>query len=110
MTVSVNQQKNKRYNYTREYLFIFEDCESLTQGILYLYRCNLNFKSMLYKTENDYRLIICSKVFKPCFVTLCEFCLRRGKPLENEYTKEHAQLLIPKNAIKTYGECFFRAT
>ncbi len=110
MTISVSKQNNKRYKNTREYLFIFDNSESLTEGILFLYRLKLNLKSMLYKTESDYRLILRSSKFIPCFITLCEYCQRRGKPLETEYTKEHAFLLISKNAIETYGKCFFRET
>ncbi len=107
MTVSNAKQNNKRYKNTREYLFIFGDCESLTLGILFLYRFKINFKSMLYKTENDYRLIISSRSYKPCFLTLGEYCLRWSKSyFETEYTKEHGKLLIAKNAVRTFGKYF----
>lgn len=107
MTVSHLKQKNKRYKDTREYLFVFSDCEALTLGILFLYRLKINFKSMLYKTENDYRLIISSKNFKPCFLTLGEYCVHSSKSIfETEYTKEHGKLLIKQNAIRTFGKYF----
>lgn len=110
MTVSITTQKNKRYKNLREYLFIFDDSESLTQGILFLYRLKLNLKSSLYKTEHDYRLIILSPSFKSYLITLGEFCKRRGAVLETEYTKEYGTLLIERNAIKTFGKYFFKAT
>jgi len=110
MTVSITNKKNQRYSRMREYLFIFDDSESMTQGILFLYRLKLNFKSMLYKTEHDYRLIISASSFKPCLLTLCEFCKRRGTPIETEITKEYGKVLIEKNAIKTFCKCFFKAT
>lgn len=94
----------------REYLFIFDDCENMTQGILFLYRLKNNFKSALYKTERDYRLIVSTYSFKPCLITLCEFCKRRGTPIETEITKEYGKVLIEKNAIKTYGKYFFKET
>lgn len=110
MTVSITNKKNKRYKLMREYLFIFDNSESMTQGILYLYRLKINLKSVLYKTEQDYRLIISASSFKPYLITLCEFCKRRGTPIETEITKEYGKVLIEKNAIKTYGKCFFKAT
>ena len=107
MTVYIPTQKNKRYKNPREYLFIFSDCEALTTGILFLYRLKINFKSMLYKTENDYRLIISSRTFKPCFLTLNEFCIHYSASIiETEYTKEYGKLLIAKNAVKIFGKCF----
>lgn len=107
MTVSLPPHKNKWYKNPREYLFIFSDCESLIQGILFLYHLKLNFKSMLYKTEKDYRLIIKSNHTKPCFLTLNEFCLRQSNNcFETAYTKEYGKLLIGNNAIKTFGKYF----
>lgn len=107
MTVSIQRQKNKRYKDTREYLFVFGDCEALTLGILFLYRFKINFKSMLFRTDNDYRLIISSRSFRPCFLTLSEYCIHSSKELyETEYTKEHGRLLIEKNAVRTFGKYF----
>ncbi len=107
MTVSIKLQKNKRHKNTREYLFIFNDCESLTLGILFLYRLKNSFKSALYKTNEDYRLIISSRTFKPCFLTLNEFCFHTSTNIiETEYTKEHGKILIAKNAVRTFGKYF----
>ena len=108
MTVSITTPKNIKYKNLREHLFIFDDSETLTQGILFLYRLKLTLKSSLYKTEQDYRLIISSPSFKPYLITLGEFCKRRGNLLETEYTKEYGKPLIEKNAIKTFGKCFLK--
>ena len=111
MTVSSIRHKNNRNKEIKDYLFIFKDCETLTAGILFLYRLNLNFESKLYKTEGEYRLIITSLGFKPCFLTLGEYCLRQSKSVfEVEFTKEHGKPLILKNAIRTYGRYFFKET
>ncbi len=91
----------------KEYLFIFKTTEDLTRAILFLYRIDRNLKSTLYKTEYDYRLIITSKTYKPCFINLNEFCSRQTESVfEVAYTKEHGKILIEKNAVKTYGTYF----
>lgn len=109
MTVYFPSNKLGRHKNTREYLFIFSDSESLTEGILFLYRSRYNFKSMLYKTENDYRLIIKSSGIKPCFLSLNEFCQRQSSnSLAAAFTKEYGKLLIAGNAIKTYGKYFIK--
>lgn len=107
MTVSLPPQKNKRYRNMREYLFIFQDIESLTQGIIFLYRLKYNFKSALYKTEKDYRLLIKSNGMPPYLFCLNEFCQRRScNTLEIAYTKEYGIPLISSNAVKVYGKYF----
>ncbi len=101
-----NRTKNKN-----EYLFIFENSENLTKGILFLFRnkTTRNLQSKLYKTENDYRLIIYSRDSNPSFLTLKEYCNPRPvKPFETDYTKEHGKLLIAKNAVRTFGNIFFK--
>ncbi len=109
MSVSNAKQKNKRHKNPNEYLFVFDNCETLTAGILFLYRLKINFKSVLYKTEKDYRLIIYSPYFKPCFLTLGEYCIRANKSIyETAYTKEHGKLLINRNAVRTFGKYFFK--
>ncbi len=91
----------------KEYQFIFEDCESLISGILFLYRLKIPLESSLYKTENDYRLIIAAKRFKSCFLTLREYCIGFSKNrFEAEFTKEHAKLLLKNNVIKVFGSNF----
>ena len=103
MTVSIDHNKKRRYKPTKEYLFIFPDSESMISSILFLYRHKFNFNSMLYKTENDYRLIIkCTRL---------ESCKRNSSNIiETAFTKEYGKLLISKNAIKTIGKYFFKET
>lgn len=107
MAISNPKKEQTRHKYTREYLFIFATSEALTLGILFLYKVKPYIKSSLYKTENDYRLIISSKYFLPCFMTLSEFCTHWSyNNIETEITKEHSKQLIKKYAIKTYGKHF----
>lgn len=111
MTVSIDPNKKWRYKPTREHLFIFPDSESMISSILFLYRHKFNFNSMLYKTENDYRLIIKCKRFEACLLSLNEFCKRHSSNvIETAFTKEYGKLLISKNAIKTIGKYFFKET
>ncbi len=98
-------------NRKKEYLFIFENSHTLTDGMLFLFR-NKNtrtLQSKLYKTSNDYRLIIYSKNESPYFLTLKEYCKESlYSPFSCEYTKEHGKILIAKNAISTFGKYFFK--
>jgi len=111
LTVSNHKKEYKRHKNTREYLFIFANSEALTLGILFLYRIKPYMKSSLYKAENDYRLIINSKYFLPCFLTLAEFCTRWSRSnIEAEITKEHSKLLIKKYAVKNFGKHFSKGT
>ncbi len=111
MAISKIPQKSTQYKNAREYLFVFQTSEALTLGILFLYRIKPYFKSSLYKTENDYRLIISSKYFFPCFLTLSEFCTRWScNNIETAYTKEYGKLLIKKYAVKTFGKCFSKGS
>lgn len=111
MTVSAYSNKKRRYKPTKEYLFIFPDSESMISSVLFLYRHKFIFNSMLYKTENDYRLIIKCMRLKPCLLSLNEFCKRHSNNIiETAFTKEYGKLLISKNAIKTIGKYFFKAT
>ncbi len=101
----------KQPNSKKEYLFIFENSHTLTDGMLFLFRnkntCHL--QSKLYKTYNEYRLIIYSKNENPQFLTLKEYCKQSYNSLfECEYTKEHGKLLIARNAISTFGKYFFK--
>ena len=97
----------KQRNQTKDYLFIFNTTEDLTSAILFLYRIDYTLKSALYKTQNDYRLIVTSKNYKPYFLNLNEFCKRQSESaVEVEFTKEHGEILIEKNAVKTYGTYF----
>ncbi|MBQ4119958.1 MAG: adaptor protein MecA [Clostridia bacterium] len=111
MTVSDYSNKKRQYKPTKEHLFIFPDSESMITSILFLYRHKYNFKSMLYKTENDYRLIIKCKRIKAPLLCLNEFCKRHSSNIiEAAFTKEYGKLLISKNTIKTIGKYFFKET
>lgn len=94
----------------KEYIFIFENSKTLTDGMLFLFRNKVtrNLQSKLYKTDNDYRLIIYSKSDSPYFLTLKEYCKSPNSLFANEYTKEHGKVLIEKNAISTFGKYFFK--
>ncbi len=109
MTASVLPHKNRRYKSLREYLFIFETCENMISGILFLYRLKLDLKSMLYKTENDYRLIIKHYYVQPYFFKLREFCSRySNNVIEIAITHEYGKLIAAKNAVKTVGKHFLK--
>ncbi len=109
MTVSDYSDKKRRYKPTKEYLFIFPDSESMISSILFLYRRKFHFNSMLYKTENDYRLIIKCNRPKAPLLCLNEFCKRHSSNIiEAAFTKEYGKLLISKNAIGTIGKYFFK--
>lgn len=98
-------------NRKKEYLFIFENSHTLVDGMQFLFRNNdtCHLQSKLYKTYNEYRLIIYSKNEIPQFLTLKEYCKQSSNSFfECEYTKEHGKLLIPKNAILTFGKYFFK--
>ena len=109
MSVYNITHKPKRYNCTNEYLFVFNNFESLITGILFLYRTKLNIASTVYKTFDEYRLIVSSNNFKPYFLILGEYCTRKSTNIfEVEFTKEHGMLICEKSAVKTLGKCFFK--
>ena len=105
--------KTAENNRKKEYVFIFENSHTLTDGMLFLFRnkTTRTLQSKLYKTNSDYRLIIYSKSENPYFLTLKEYCKQSlNSPFQSEYTKEHGKLLINKNAISTFGKYFFKET
>lgn len=107
--IIISPLKNNNKKTPKEYLYSFKNAEELTKGIEFLYNINPNIKSSLYKTENDYRLILFSKNYKPYFLTLNEFSINYSEsPYEIAATTEHGKLLISKNAVKTYGNYFFK--
>ena len=109
MTVSKISHKSSRRTVPREYLLIFETSESLIIGIEFLYRIRKNIKSTLFKTENDYRLIINTRGFTPYLITLREYCSYfSGNIYNTEFTKEHGEILIKENAVKEFGKHFFK--
>jgi hypothetical protein len=109
MTVNHIKQKNNRYKNYSDYLYIFENSEALNTAIGYLYKQGFTLKSSLYKAEKDYRLIISSRSFKPCLLTLKEYSANFSRNLfEIELTKEHCKPILTKNAVRTYGKYFFK--
>jgi hypothetical protein len=99
--------KNNRYKSNSDYLYIFEDSNSLTAAILFLYRTKKYIKSTLYKSQDGYRLIISSRKALPCLLTLREYSHYSSRCiLEIERTKELCCPLIKRNAVKTYGKYF----
>lgn len=107
MTVSGIRYKNNHKKESNEYLYVFSDCDTLTSGILFLCRLKQNFKSELYKSNNQYCLIISTKRFKPCLFTLSEYCFKTSKNIfEIALIKEYGKPLILKNAINVYGKYF----
>lgn len=109
--IIISPAENRPRRTKNEYLFIFENSESLASGIAFLYKSKptRNLQSDLYKCESDYRLILYSPDFKPAFLVLKEYCKQKAiKPFETDYTKEHGKLLIEKYAVKTFGAAFFK--
>lgn len=107
--IIISPSSRRKNTEKAQYLYIFNNSEELTKGILFLYKFKANLESDLYKTDFDYRLIIYSKDYKPYFLTLNEFAKKESRsPLEAAFTKEYGKLLIQKNAVKCYGKHFFK--
>ncbi len=93
----------------REILFVFKNSEDLTDGILFLFKKKPLIISSLYKTANDYRLIITADDRWPLTKRLSEFC--RFKTccfIHIAVTREHAKPLILNQAVKIYGKAFLK--
>lgn len=109
MSVISLKFKNNRYQSSSDYLYVFENFNSLSDAILFLHRQNPNLYSALYKTDNEYRLIIRSKTFKPYLLTLYEYSLRQSRNVfEIAFTKEHSKALIEKNAVSIFYKYFLK--
>ena len=105
MTVYTLQRKTEK----REILFVFENSEDLTDGILFLFNKKPLIKSSLYKAENDYRLIITADNHWPLVKSLSEFSKFKTKSfIEIAVTREHAKPLILGDAVKIYGKAFLK--
>ncbi len=90
-----------------EILFVFKNIEDLTDGILFLFNKKPLIISSLYKTANDYRLIITADDRWPTVKTLSEFAKYKTKSfIHIAVTREHAKLLILNEAVKVYGKAF----
>ena len=93
----------------KECIFEFSDSESLTRGIVELYknRRYSKLRSHLYKTENGYRLMVNCKDPKNRLFLLHEYCFKiSDSPRDIEYTKEYGKPLILNCAIEKYGKAF----
>jgi len=94
------------------YMLEFSDTESMTGGVMYLYR-NRKYKhipSSLYKMTNTYRLIVTIAGKKDFPFAINEFCLRQSdSPFETAYTEEYGKVLIPENAVEKFGDAFSKS-
>ncbi len=94
-----------------EVLFVFDNSEALTDGILFLYNKKPLIKSSLYKTTTDYRLILTADYRWPTIKQLLEFASYKTKNyIQIASVKEHFKPLILNNAVKVYGKAFFKGT
>lgn len=101
-------RKSLRNSPKKEYIFCFDDSESLTQAILTLLNRNntRNLESSLYKMPDCYCLIITSRDANNIFI-INEFCNKKSNPkFYAEYVKEYGKPLIINNAINRYGVAF----
>lgn len=92
-----------------EILFIFTNSETLTDGIIFLYKKKPLIKSSLYKAQTDYRLIITADDRWPTIKQLSEFSrLKTKNYIQISLTREHCKPLILGNAVKIYGKAFLK--
>lgn len=92
-----------------EVLFVFDNSEALTDGILFLYNKKPLIKSSLYKTNTDYRLILTADYRWPTLRQLSEFAKFKTKNyIQIALTCEHSKPLALGNAVKIYGKAFFK--
>ncbi|MBE6781074.1 MAG: adaptor protein MecA [Ruminococcaceae bacterium] len=92
-----------------EVLYVFDNSDALTDGILFLYNKKPLIKSSLYKTTTDYRLILTADCRWPTLRQLCEFAKFKTKNyIFIAITREHGKPLVLGNAVKTYGKAFFK--
>ena len=93
----------------REVLFTFNNSESLTDGILFLYRKKPLIKSSLYKSNISYHLILAADDNWPTICELSEFANFKTKNyIQIASVKEHHKPLILNNAVKIYGKAFLK--
>lgn len=105
MTLSTLQRKTEK----EEILFVFKNSEDLTDGIIFLFNKKPLITSSLYKTANDYRLIINADERWPTMKRLSEFSKFKTKSyIHIAVTREHAKPLILNNAVKIYGKAFLK--
>lgn len=92
------------------YTAVFYSSESLIQSALCLKKIKRKIKkSLLYRINDSYRLLIKSPLEQEHFIPLYEFCdkLYSGS-IHFEYTKEYGKPLIKDNALQTITSCFIK--
>ena len=105
MTLPTLQQRIKK----SEVLFTFFDSETLTEGIIFLYKKKPFIKSSLYKNDFGYQLILTADDRWPTIKQLLEFaCYKTKNYIKIEIIKEHSKPLIINNAVKIYGKAFLK--
>lgn len=105
MTVPTLQRKNEK----GEVLFVFNNSEDLTDGIIFLYKKKPLIKSSLYKSNFDYHLILTADDRWPTVRQLSEFAKFKTKNyIQIAQTREHSEPLALGNAVKIYGKAFLK--
>ncbi len=92
-----------------EVLFTFNNSETLTDGIIFLYKKKPLIKSSLYKNNIGYQLILTADDRWPTIRQLSEFASYKTKNyIKIATTREHSKPLILSNAVKIYGKAFLK--
>ena len=105
MTPTALQKRNRK----SEILFNFNDSDSLSEGIIFLYKKKPFIKSSLYKSESSYQLILTADDCWPSIKQLSEFSSYKTKNyIQIAIIKEHFKPLILNNAVKIYGKAFLK--
>ena len=105
MTLPVLQKRAQK----GEVLFTFNNSETLTDGIIFLYKKKPFIKSSLYKNNFGYHLILTADDRWPTVKQLSEFASYKTKNyIQIAVIKEHSKPLILSNAVKTYGKAFLK--
>ena len=109
-TFKKTAKKPARRHCFKNYIFVFENSKMLIEGILFLYRnkSTRNLKSVLYKTDGDYCLVISSFSNNPQFLHLREFCKQSNLHYITDYLNEYGKILSDKKAINSLGKIFFK--
>lgn len=105
MTLPALQKRAKK----NEVLFTFFSSESLTDGIIFLYKKKPFIKSSLYKNNFGYQLLLTADDRWPTIRELSEFANFKTKNyIQIAIIKEHCKPLILNNAVKIYGKAFLK--
>ena len=95
--------------YKSEVLFAFNNSDTLTDGIIFLYQKKPFIKSSLYLNNKSYLLILTADDRWPTIKQLLEFASYKTKNyIQIESVKEHFRPLIINNAVKVYGKAFLK--